>query len=356
MRHLQEAVEYIRQYRGETFVLKLSKDVAEAAEEVGLIHNIEVLRGVGLRIVVAHALPTFNIAGWPGLAGMMDKRGVKNIFGIDHSLRKDRIAVVFCGAGQERTSDELAAHLAVSLRAYKLLFITDSDGVKDAHGLLMNQMTIKEAQKLLTDGQFLTTSMRDKLKAAAWAFEHNVDRVHIVNGLKENALLIELLTSEGIGTMIYGHEPYVDIRKAKKADCPTVIDLIRSGDFSGAIDLNGVSTRISSFRVRTYDDSPHGCMLFTVHKEASALEIAYAVTSRIYEDAPDTEVMVESAINYAREHQLRHIFMEAAKTQIWLGIYPWFLGLGFKRRHLRDVLPGEFPGREDSEVWYLGLF
>lgn len=352
-RHVHEALGYLESYHEQTFVVKLDNQAAARAEEVGVTRNIERLRRYEVRIVVIHPVDNLDVKSWPSLSPWADKRDIDNIRGIRDSLLKNRVPIVYGGHCREQTADKHAVQLAVALRAHKFLFLTDYDGVVNAADLLIRQTTVEDAEKYLRDGHIKPGVVKEKLERAVSAFRGGIKRVHIINGTKEDALYGELLTSEGIGTMVHSSADYTKDRRAKTSDGAMIIDIVRSAEFPVPVNLEEVGRKTGQFRVRVYDNYVHGCILYIPHEKAEALELSYLTTSREYEDAPDTEIMMREALEYAKKHDFKHVFMEAAKTQIWLGIYPWFLGMGFKRRRLREVLPGKFPEREGAEIWHL---
>ena len=298
-----------------------------------------------------HAVRDFNPKDWPGLEGKGVKCGVDNLEGIEAEIAEWYIPFVYWGRGQEARSDHLAAELASDLPANKLIYLTDTD-VLGPDGAILHQVTIKKTKEILGMPGFLQGHMRDKMESAIWALAHKVKRVHIINVAQEDALLGELLTSEGVGSMIY-EKTYFAIGFAKTGERTEIIDIIRSAEFPETVDVRRATQRVTHFCVRRYDNTVHGCVLLTSHKDARALEMAYLATSRIYEDAPDAEELLLEAIKKAKERNLEHIFMETAKSQIWLGIYPWFLRHGFKRCVLGELLPNALAGRDAStEVWY----
>jgi len=101
-------------------------------------------------------------------------------------------------------ADIVAAELATAVHAKKLILVTDVPGVlrdtKDEKSLI-SQVTIAEAQKLI-DEKIIKGGMIPKLEACVKAIQNGVERVHIINGLLPHALLLEILTEKGIGTMI----------------------------------------------------------------------------------------------------------------------------------------------------------
>lgn len=97
-------------------------------------------------------------------------------------------------------ADNAAELVARSMKADKLIFMTDVDGVK-VDGELKSFLTPEEAKKLV-DEQKVTEGMKLKLLACVNAVAGGVTSAHILNGTVEHALLLEIFTDSGIGTMI----------------------------------------------------------------------------------------------------------------------------------------------------------
>lgn len=101
-------------------------------------------------------------------------------------------------------ADSAAAAIAVAIDASKLVLMTDTDGVledKDRPETRISKLSMAEAQAMIDDGR-ADRGMIPKLEAAIHALDHGVDRVHLINGGMPNALLIEIFTDEGIGSMM----------------------------------------------------------------------------------------------------------------------------------------------------------
>jgi len=97
-------------------------------------------------------------------------------------------------------ADIAAGPIAASLSATKLVYMTDIDGVK-INGKLASRLTQSEAQKYIADGT-ISGGMIPKVESALAALESGVQKVHIIDGRVEHALLLEIFTQEGIGTEI----------------------------------------------------------------------------------------------------------------------------------------------------------
>jgi acetylglutamate kinase len=87
------------------------------------------------------------------------------------------------------------------LRAEKLVLLTNTPGVLDKDGNLLTGLTPKEIDALLADGT-LSGGMLPKIASALDAARGGVRSVHIIDGRVQHALLLEILTPEGVGTLI----------------------------------------------------------------------------------------------------------------------------------------------------------
>ncbi len=109
------------------------------------------------------------------------------------------------GTAYHINSDLVAGQLARALKAEKLILMTNVEGVRDRAGKLAYILTAAEAEGLL-DGDVVESDMRPRLTAALAAVREGVRSVHIINGGVPSALLLEVLTSEGVGTAIRSDE------------------------------------------------------------------------------------------------------------------------------------------------------
>ncbi len=98
-------------------------------------------------------------------------------------------------------ADVVAGKLAEVLRAEKLVLLTNTPGVLDKNGNLMTGLTPRQIDDLVEDGT-LSGGMLPKISSALDAARGGVRSVHIIDGRVEHALLLEILTDEGVGTLI----------------------------------------------------------------------------------------------------------------------------------------------------------
>ncbi|MCS7079317.1 MAG: acetylglutamate kinase [Chloracidobacterium sp.] len=126
---------------------------------------------------------------------------------LDTLIEKDFVPVMASLAADEDgdiynvNADTVAAAIAAEMRAEKLVLATNVDGVLDERGERISRMTLHQAAALMAAGR-VAGGMLPKLEAAARALRSGVRSVHIINGMKAGALLREIFTEEGDGTML----------------------------------------------------------------------------------------------------------------------------------------------------------
>tara|TARA_B110000259_G_C14033629_1_gene407999 strand:+ start:7337 stop:8194 length:858 start_codon:yes stop_codon:yes gene_type:complete len=101
-------------------------------------------------------------------------------------------------------ADVVAGKLAEVVNAEKLVLMTNTKGVLDIHKNLITGLVPKEIEKMIADGS-LSGGMLPKINAALHAAKSSVSSVHIIDGRVQHALLLEILTDQGVGTLIKSH-------------------------------------------------------------------------------------------------------------------------------------------------------
>ncbi len=124
------------------------------------------------------------------------------------ALEKERFIPVIApvGVGPDGDSyninaDLVASAVASSLRAEKLLLLTDVDGVMDKDGRLISTLTYSRAKEMISEGT-ISGGMIPKVNCCLQAISSGVAKAHIIDGRKEHAVLLEIFTDVGIGTEI----------------------------------------------------------------------------------------------------------------------------------------------------------
>jgi len=140
----------------------------------------------------------------PGLVGQVTRVDPAII----HTLiQKDFIPIIApVGVGDSGetyniNADPVASSVAAALAAGRLIFLTDVDGVLDSSGSLISSIDAETIKKMV-EAKTVSGGMIPKIECALEALNNGVEKVHIINGRKRHALLLELFTDRGVGTEV----------------------------------------------------------------------------------------------------------------------------------------------------------
>lgn len=128
---------------------------------------------------------------------------------VDVIIKSDLIPVVApigvskSGETLNINADTFAGSLASAMQAKRLLLLTDVEGVLDKSGTLLAELTIAEARALIADGT-ISGGMIPKIESSLAVIEEGVEAVVIINGRVAHAVLLELFTEHGAGTLLTG--------------------------------------------------------------------------------------------------------------------------------------------------------
>uniref|UniRef100_A0A7C4S5B5 Acetylglutamate kinase n=1 Tax=Geoglobus ahangari TaxID=113653 RepID=A0A7C4S5B5_9EURY len=114
------------------------------------------------------------------------------------------LAIDLNGNIYNMNADIVAGDIAAALKAKKLIMLTDVDGIyrdRNDKTSLITSTTSKELEEMLKEG-IIEGGMIPKVESILRALKGGVDKAHIINGSREHAILLELFTREGIGTMV----------------------------------------------------------------------------------------------------------------------------------------------------------
>jgi amino-acid N-acetyltransferase len=180
------------------------------------------------------------------------------------------------GKAYRANSDNVALAVATALKAVKLIFITPQDGLY-YNGQLIRHMVATDLQKLLQSGSGgFAPEMVSKASHAAAACSAGVPRVHIVNGHEDEALLAEVFSNEGIGTLIYANE-YEQIRPARKKDIRVIQQLTKKAVEAEELvrrTRSEMEKNVSEYYIFEIDNNPVGCVALHVYPGQQKGELA----------------------------------------------------------------------------------
>ena len=178
----------------------VNQELVEAMNQHG---NMAVgVSGTDAGVIVAHQAS--ERLGRVGEIADINSALILDLVAADYIPVIASIAIGEDGGCYNVNADVAAGHIAAAIGAHKIIFLTDVDGLfenyPDCDSLIAN-MTVEEARAMVEE-RSVSTGMIPKLSSCLTALDAGVMRAHIVNGTIPHALLLELLTDKGIGTMI----------------------------------------------------------------------------------------------------------------------------------------------------------
>ena len=285
---------------------------------------MEGLSSVDLRAAYINAL----IAHPAGILGGVDQQYTGRVERVDVKalkllLDEGIIPVVpplgFDGEGRTYrvNSDTIAIEIAEALSAAKILYLVPGT-VFASSSVLPRQLSISETQELLKKRrQDFAQGIVSKLENGAQACNQGVQRVHVLNGGINEALLNEVFSHDGIGTMIYSNE-YQQIRRIFKKDVRAVMSLIRQSVRNEELvrrNRTEILTRLEDYWLLEIDRSPIACVALHLYPEESAAELACLHVSKAHENQGHGKKLMAFVENLAREKGVKSLF--ALSTQAY---------------------------------------
>ncbi|WOJ97385.1 amino-acid N-acetyltransferase [Congregibacter brevis] len=245
---------------------------------------------------------------------------------------------------------DVAISTARDLQADKLIILGSTAGVHDSNGTLIKQYAVDQ-QAIATPGNEEEARL---LRIACDACVAGVPRSHIVSSQDPDALLGELFTTDGSGTLVT-NRPYEQSRWASIQDVGGVLDLITPLEESGVLlkrsrDL--LEAEIGRFRILERDGRIIACAALYPFAEQHSAELACIVSHPHYRGEQRARRLLQELEREALSQGLREVFVLTTQTA------HWFLEQGFQEDS-RDKLP---PSRQalynlqrNSKVFFKAL-
>ncbi len=289
---------------------------------------MEGLSAVDLRAAYANAI----IAHPAGILGGTDQLFTGRVERIDNHalellLKEGIIPVIpplgFDGEGRTYrvNSDGIALEVAEALHAAKIIFLGE-DEVVGGTNPLPRQLSIDESEELIKKLKAANgpSGLISKIECAARACRGGVTRTHLLDGRINEALLTEIFSHEGSGTMIYSNE-YQQIRRIFKKDVRAVMSLIRQSVEDEEISRRtraDILSRIEDYWILEIDRTPIACVALHVDKENSLAEMACLYVSKAHENKGFGKKLMAFVENLAKEKGVERIYALSTRAMNYL--------------------------------------
>lgn len=219
---------------------------------------------------------------------------------------------------------DIAEAAAIGLKAEKLIYLIEQEGILDSDGLLITNLSAQEARQQMADHP--AAQQNRLLQYAINAVENGVQRTQILSGNDDGSLLRELFTRDGAGTSV-ARNAFVNIRAAHNRDIPNIMALIRPLEEQGVLlrrSREYLEDQIHTFSVLEHDQHIYGCVALKTFDDPESGELACLVVSPDAQDGGYGELLLEHLFKKARKLKLKKLFALSTHTG------EWFIERGFQ--------------------------
>lgn len=241
---------------------------------------------------------------------------------------------------------EMAEQIASALQCQKLMILTDSEE-------LPREMNASQAN-LISQDPSTPIHTRNLIKLSIPAIGKGVDRIHLLNHATEGALIIELLTRDGVGSMIT-NEPYDEIKQAEPANIHALKTLMQPLEEEGILkkrSIQELEKDIQNFYLMFRDNSLIGAVAYYPYPNEKTAELASLIVHPHYRNGKKANKLMQFIENKGLDDGFDSIFLLTTQTA------HWFMGNGFKEASIEE-LPKEklanYDYTRNSKVFFKSL-
>jgi amino-acid N-acetyltransferase len=392
---IRGAAPYIHALRGKTLVIAFGGEVVADETFLGIVHDLNLLHSLGMRLVVVHgsrpqieailkqqnipsryhrglrvtdietmdcvlegtgharsrieALLSLGIANSPmagarirvvggnfitakpiGVLDGTDMGLTGEVRRIDTEGMRQRLddgdLVLVSPLGYSPTGEifnlaveEVATQVAVRLSAHKLIFMMDTDGVRNGRKQLLTELSTREAEALLARQRRLPPDVLHYLPCAVRACDNGVKRAHLISRHHDGALLLELFTRDGVGTMIAA-APLAHLRSATIDDVGGILSVIEPLEEEGILvrrSRERLEVEIERFVVAEHDGAIIGCAALYAFPRERVGELAALAVDPDFRREGYGEALMHEIEQRARKLKLNRLFVLTTRASGW---------------------------------------
>lgn len=252
-----------------------------------------------------------------GTVRRIDKTGIEKQLADDSIVLLSPVGYSPTGEVFNLSLEEVATQAAITLQADKLLVFSEQNGLLDATGTLIQNGTVSELAALLDNCHNDDTAQL--LRAIILSVRNGVKRCHCVSYTDDGALLQELFTRDGAGTLI-AQDDYEQLRPATIDDVGGILELIEPLENDGVLVKRSrelLETEISQFTVIERDGMVVACAALYPYPDHNSGEVACVATHADYRGADRGERLLAALEYTAKKQQLSTLFVLTTQTAHW---------------------------------------
>ena len=223
------------------------------------------------------------------------------------------------------TMEEVATSTAIALQADKLVFVGEVAGIRekqgDDHSAIDTELALADAKRMLSalPATLLPTDTAFYLQHCVKACEGGVERSHILPFATDGALLLEVFTHDGVGTMVVD-EKLESLREATADDVGGILQLIEPFEKDGTLvrrERTEIERDLDNYSVVEHDGIIFGCAALYPYPEARTAEMAALTVSPLSQGQGDGERLLKRIEQRARSAGLDSMFVLTTRTMHW---------------------------------------
>ncbi len=233
-------------------------------------------------------------------------------------------------------AEDVAVSTARALKAAKLIYLADDSELLDQTGRLLREMTVPEVERFLQSSSELSEATQRNLKDAISLCRSGVERIHFVPRQVDGAVLQELFTRDGIGTLISANR-FEGTRPAQIEDVGGILELIAPFERDGTMVRRSrelLEMEIDRFTVIERDGMVIGCAALYPYAQTGLAELACLAIHPDYRGHGRGDALLDYIEKQAATQGIRQLFVLTTRTA------HWFIERGFAESELA-ALPVE---------------
>lgn len=232
------------------------------------------------------------------------------------------------------SAHDVATATAIQLQADKLIYLVDGKGITDNRNRLLGELTLQQAEDLLAGKHKLNEDAANSLASAITACRHDVPRVHILDRHIDGALLLELFSRDGCGSLVM-QDPFEDTRQAQLKDIGGILELIEPLEKEEVLvrrSRERLEMEIDHFTVVERDGMIIACAALYPFIEEKLSELACLAVHPDYRKHGRGDALLKYIERQSRQLGIQQLFVLTTRTA------HWFRERGFKSGSI-DKLP-----------------
>jgi amino-acid N-acetyltransferase len=231
------------------------------------------------------------------------------------------------------SAEQVATAVAIALKAEKLVLLTEQNCCNPDNAQPIQQMTTAEAESFLQTYPTIDNTLRLSLKAAIQSCQAGIERVHLIDRAVNGALLLELFSRDGIGTLI-SSTAFEELRAATLNDIGGILELIKPLEQQGILAKRSrekIEMEIADYIVLERDGLIIACIALHADVNGQFGAIACLAVHGDYRGAARGNRLLNAAYQKAKQLQLKSLFVLSTQTM------HWFIERGFLLSELNSL-------------------